>query len=127
MSRVPNFTWTDCNKKNFKLFINLLFQNDWGRRCVNKLFRKQILLLIVRDFFVHFETPFGVCNGARLFSALFGHAVANEYANVRTGMLTVYYVRTAQSLPSQTISHMLPAAQAVSTDNTPHTHPPQTT
>ena len=40
-------------------------------------------------------------------------------------MLTVYYVRTAQSLPSQTISHMLPAAQAVSTDNTPHTHPPQ--
>ena len=42
-------------------------------------------------------------------------------------MLTVYYVRTAQSLPSQTISHMLPAAQAVSTDNTPHTHPPQTT
>ena len=44
-----------------------------------------------------------------------------------TGMLTVYYVRTAQSLPSQTISHMLPAAQAVSAVNTPHTHPPQAT
>ena len=40
-------------------------------------------------------------------------------------MLTIYYVHTAQSLPSQTISHMLPAAQAVSTDNTPRTHPPQ--
>ena len=37
----------------------------------------------MRDFFVHFETLFGVCNCARLFSALFGHAVADEYANVR--------------------------------------------
>ena len=37
----------------------------------------------MRDFFVHFETLFGVCNRARLFSALFGHAVADEYANVR--------------------------------------------
>ena len=27
--------------------------------------------------------PFGVCKRARLFSALFGHAVGNEYANVR--------------------------------------------
>ena len=36
-------------------------------------------------------------------------------------MLTVYYVRIAQSLPSQTIRHMLPAAQAVSADHT-HTH-----
>ena len=37
----------------------------------------------MRDFFVHFKTLFGVCNRARLFSALFGHAVADEYANVR--------------------------------------------
>ena len=37
----------------------------------------------MRDFFVHFETLFGVCNRARLFSALFGHAVADEFANVR--------------------------------------------
>ena len=35
------------------------------------------------EIFVHFETPFGVCNRSSLFSALFGHAVGNEYANVR--------------------------------------------
>ena len=41
-------------------------------------------------------------------------------------MLTVYYVRIAQSLPLQTISHTLPAVQAVSADHT-HTHPTQAT
>ena len=35
------------------------------------------------DIFFHFKTPFGVCNRSSLFSALFGHAVGNEYANVR--------------------------------------------
>ena len=42
-------------------------------------------------------------------------------------MLTIYFVHTAPSMPSQTVSHMLPAAQAGSTDNTSCTHPPQTT
>ena len=78
--------------------------------------------------FVHFETPFGVCNHARLFSALLGHAVADEYANVRREGDADYILCMHRSkLTVTTISHMLPAAQAVSTDNTPHTHPPQTT
>ena len=42
-------------------------------------------------------------------------------------MLTIYYVHTVPSMPSQTVSHMLPAAQVGSTDNTSYTHPPQTT
>ena len=41
-------------------------------------------------------------------------------------MLTIYYVHTVPSMPSQTVSHMLPAAQAGSTDNTSYTHPPTT-
>ena len=65
------------------MFINFLFQHDWGRECVNKLFRKRNSATNCARLFVHFETPFGVCNRARLFSALFGHAVADEYANVR--------------------------------------------
>ena len=34
-------------------------------------------------FFYSLWNAFGVCNRARLFSALFGHEVADEYANVR--------------------------------------------
>ena len=45
-----------------------------------KSFRKRNSATNCARLFVHFETPFGVCNRARLFSALFGHAVADEYA-----------------------------------------------
>ena len=40
-------------------------------------------------------------------------------------MLTIYYVHTVPRMPSQTVSHMLSAAQVRSTDNTSYTHPPQ--
>ena len=42
-----------------------------------------MLPLIVRDFLLTLKRLSVVCNRARLFSALFGHAVADEYANVR--------------------------------------------
>ena len=50
---------------------------------MNKLFRKQNYNTNCVKKIFHFKTPFSVCNRSSIFSALFGHAVSNEYANVR--------------------------------------------
>ena len=76
-------------------------------------------------FFFHFKTPFGVCNRSSLFSALFGHAVGNEYANVRrdgdadhVSMYTPFHACWHRQEATCCLPHML----AAPTIHHTHTH-----
>ena len=77
------------------------------------------------NFFFHFKTPFGVCNRSSLFSALFGHAVGNEYANVRrdgaadhVSMYTPFHACWHWQAATCCLPHML----AAPTIHHTHTH-----
>ena len=79
----------------------------------------------VRFFFVHFKTPFDVCNRSSLFSALFGHTVGNEYANVRrdgdvdhVSMYTPFHACRHRQEATCCLPHMLEAPTIHHT----HTH-----
>ena len=109
----------------FKLFINFLFRNDWKRGNINKLFRKRNYNKNCVRFFFHFKTPFSVWNRSSLFSALFGHAVGNEYANVRrdgvanyVSMYTPFHACWHRQAASCCLPHML----AAPTIHHTHTH-----